>query len=90
MPLASPSLVHATRIHAEIFGKTCITICAVVTAACEYLLICSGGETDFAFLAAGLSGAAAAGLFITDTAFQGEMSRITVRHSVRMHVWGRL
>ena len=32
-------MVHATRIHAEIFGKTCITICAVVTAACEYLVM---------------------------------------------------
>ena len=35
--------------------------------------------------------AAAAGLFITATAFQGEMSRITVRHRdeqihLRMHV----
>ena len=36
------------------------------------------------------AGGLAAGLFITVTAFQGEMSRITVRHSVRMHVWGRL
>ena len=38
---------------------------------------------------------AAAGRFIKVTAFQGEMSRITVRHRdeqihLRMHVWARL
>ena len=43
------------------------------------------------FAAGGLAaGGLAAGLFITVTAFQGEMSRVTVRHSVHMHVWGRL
>ena len=51
------------------------------------------------FLVAGFFAAAAAlapaGLFITVTAFQGEMSRITVRHRdeqihLRMHVWARL
>jgi hypothetical protein len=45
------------------------------------------------FFAAGVFGAAAllAGLFITVFAFQGEMSRITMKQiHLRMHVWARL
>ena len=42
-------------------------------------------------LLAALAARLAAGLFITVFAFQGEMSRITVKQiHLRMHVWARL